>query len=287
MDKINVKMVEFFDQHFYKCVYTPTDDEGNPKDEEITEYIPSVTSKLQIIEKPFLATWRGDIGNREADLRMVESQDRGSRLHLAWQVFTQGGAVVFNDYKKPAYTQQEIVDLEAKFSHIAILRNQGEMYDMMKLQKFLDIIKPTNTFSEMTVYDLVNKDAGTVDNLFEIAEGNYAISGVKPIHLIAGWYVYDLKTGKSAGDTARMQASAYARIVKSMGTIEPIGCIIGHTGATTKGGIAGFSADVFFEEEIAEEYQSYRLAADLWLRKNGNKKPVVMEIPTLIFKEAK
>jgi hypothetical protein len=282
MENVNIKLVEWFDQHFYKVCYKPIDTEGN-EGEEIIEYIPSVTTKLGIIEKPFLATWRGDVGNREADLRMIEAQDRGSRIHAAWEVYTQGGAVIFNDYKRPVYTQQEVVDIENKFGQVYVLRNQGEMYEMTKLQKFLEMLKPITTISETTIYDLENKDAGTADNLFNVAEGDY-LFGTKPIHLIPGWYVSDLKTGKSQGQVKK-QMAAYARIVKSMGIIEPVGCLSIWTGAKNKGGIAGLSVDVMFEEDIAYEYAGYRLTADLWQRESGNLKPKVFDLPSIIFKE--
>lgn len=286
MDKngINVKMIQWFDQHFYQVEYQKEAEEGR-EPETIIDYIPSVTTKLNIIAKPFLAQWRGDIGNREANLRVIESQDMGSRLHLAWQVYTQGGAVVFNDYKRPAYTQQELIDLEAKFNKIAILRSQDEMYQMTKLQKFFEIINPIITFSETIVYDLKNRDAGTVDNLFQIKEGDYQINGTKPVHLIEGWYIFDLKTGKAIGDEARTQVAAYAEIVKNMGVIDPVGCIVGHTNAKTKGGIPGFSADVFFDDDIKAEYEVYRHISAMWNKRHGEMQPKVFQIPSIIYKE--
>ena len=80
----SVKVIEYFDQRFYKMSFL------DPLD-----YFPSVTTKLGIIDKPFLARWRGDIGNREADYRVRDAQEKGSNIHNGWFVMTQGGAVVY------------------------------------------------------------------------------------------------------------------------------------------------------------------------------------------------
>ena len=137
-----IKLVEWFDSHFYKISYEL---EGK----ELTEYFASTTTKLGIVSKPFLAKWRGDIGNREADMRLFEAQERGVRIHHAWYTMTTGGAVVYQPSQRPNYNDHEISELMDKYAaNVAIIRYQDEMYDLYKLSKWLEIVKPKILLSE-------------------------------------------------------------------------------------------------------------------------------------------
>ena len=167
-----IKMVEWFDQHWYKINYM------NESDKEVIDYLPSVTTKLRVVAKPFLAYWRGDIGNREADMRVFEASERGIRIHHAWYTMTTGGAVIYQPVQRPNYTQSDIDNLTSEYAgNLAIVRYQDEMYDLFKLSKWLEIVKPKIIASELINYSLKNKDAGTADNLFFIEEGEYLING--------------------------------------------------------------------------------------------------------------
>ena len=95
---MEIKQVSYFDEHWYRF-------ETNSG----VIFLPSVTTKLGVVNKSFLARWRGDIGNREADMRLFEGQERGSRLHRAFETFCKGGTVVFNPQRYPTYTKEEIV----------------------------------------------------------------------------------------------------------------------------------------------------------------------------------
>jgi hypothetical protein len=44
--------------------------------------VPRVTTVLSVVPKPYLATWRGNIGNRLADKRSEEAMSYGSMVHL-------------------------------------------------------------------------------------------------------------------------------------------------------------------------------------------------------------
>jgi hypothetical protein len=277
--EIEVKMVEWFDDHFYKVVY-----QKDGKD--VVDYIPSVTTKIGAVSKPFLTQWYGDLGTREANLRKMEQADRGSRLHLAWQIFTQGGLVIFNDYRRPAYTLDEISAMEKEYNGmICILRSQEEMYQMTKLQKFIAIVKPTSILSEQVVYDIDNRDAGTLDNLLDINAGEYFINGKKPVVLEAGKYIFDLKTGNYLGDEAELQVADYAKCAEKMGLGPIKGAIIGHTASRNKGGIEGFGVVVLDAAAIERRYQTYRNVAKVWEDMFGTMKPDIFEIPTIIKRE--
>lgn len=281
-----VKLVEWFDDHWYKINYQAVDAAGN--ETEVTTYFPSVTTKLGVIAKPFIAKWRGDIGNREADLRMFESSERGVRIHHGWYTLTTQGIVLYQPPQRPNYQQSEIDGFIDEFmGNVAIIRYQDEMYDLVKLTKWLNIVKPITCASELIVYSIANKDAGTTDNVFDIEEGEYAINGSKPLNLPKGRYVADLKTGNVVDDDAFMQIACYAKCYEEMGLGEITGGLIIHTGAKTRTAIEGLATLYRTREQLEEDCKDYRLASALWERKNANAKPKVFEFPTLLtyFKE--
>lgn len=275
--KVEVKMIEWFDQHWYKLEIM--------KDGKLeTRWIPSVTTKLGITDKPFLAKWRGDIGNREADIRLFESQERGSRIHHAFHVLTTGGAVIYNPWQRPNYTEAEVVAITAEAEgNAAIVKYQDEMLALVKLQKFLDIVKPEILFSEWTVYSLTHNDAGTADLGLRIKEGFYPVDGAVPLFIPGGAYIVDLKTGNMVSDEAGPQVAAYLKCAEEMDLGLFAGTLILHTSANTKKGIEGFSASLRKAgPEVDEDYRTYRLAAEMWERKRKNASPKVFEFPSLL-----
>jgi len=274
--KLEIKLVEWFDDHWYKIIY-----EVDGK--ETTEYIPSVTTKLGVIAKPFLARWRGDVGNREADMRVFESQERGTRIHHAWYTMATKGCVVYQPPRHPNFNPEELKALDDEYSgNVALMRYQDEMYDLCKLRAWVELVDPVFMHSELTVYSLTQKDAGTVDNVIRIKEGEYPVNGRKPLLLPEGLYVADLKSGKTVDLDAYMQTAAYAKCVEEMGLGEVMGTLILHTGAKTKTGIEGLATLYRNKEQMAQDYEDYRLASALWERKNADAKPKVFEFPAML-----
>lgn len=277
MSDVEVKMVEWFDEHWYKL--TLLLEESPPE----IRWIPSVTTKLNITDKPFLAKWRGDIGNREADTRLREAQDRGKRIHDAWHRFCTGGAVLYNPWNKPNYTADEVKELQAEHNgNLAILQYQDEMLAIVKLQRLVEILKPKMIFSEKIVYSLANNDAGTADNGWEIAEGEYKVNGAKPLFIKGGRYLVDLKTGSVVDETAYQQTACYVRCDEEMGAPTYEGTLILHTSAKTKSGIEGLACILRAREDVEKDYQTYRLKSELWQRTNEDAAPRVFEFPALI-----
>ena len=274
-----VALVEYFNQRFYKMNFL-----------DPVEYFPSVTTKLGIVDKPFLARWRGDLGNRECDLRVKESQERGSNIHYGWFLMNTGGAVLYQHKYRPSKTSEEIAELQALYKgKLLITRDQDEHVDLLKLKTWSEAVKPLMLSSEEIVYSLVHKEAGTLDNLMQIEEGDYAINGAKPLHLKAGLYVVDLKTGNVVDDTAFMQISAYMNMLEEMKSVEAgqiVGGLILHTGAKTRGGIRGLATILRTREELDQDNLDYRHASALWLRKHRDDKPDVFEFPELITIQA-
>jgi hypothetical protein len=274
---IEVKQIDWFDDHFYKIRYE------NEAKIEIEDYFASVTTKLGALAKPHLIRWYGDIGTREAQMKMREAGDRGSRIHNAWYHYTTGGAVVYQPERTPLYTRDELDEIYKRFNNaVYVIQNQDEMFNVMKLQQFHSIIKPREMKSETIVYNADHKEAGTADNIFEIDEGEYLISGAKPVKLPGGQYIFDLKTGSTVGKEAFMQVSAYLVCAESMGAPKFAGALIGHTSATTRSGIEGFKIYFLSREEALSQYSDYRDIARVWERNFGTKKPVIRQIPGLI-----
>ena len=265
-------LIEYFDDHWYQVTL-----------DGVTHYLPSVTTKLGIIDKPFLARWRGDLGNREADQRMHEAGDRGKRIHWAYEIALKGGIVVYDPWQHPVITPEGIAELKVQHNgQVAVLHTQDEMVQVMKLQKQFEALKPMVIGIEEKVYDIPNRDAGTIDNLLYIQEGEYLVSGSKPIHLEEGLYINDLKTGKNI-DLAWLQLSAYAQMWETMHGIQVRGALITHTAATIKGGIQGLKTLVRNRETLlGRDYPDYRHAAALWERDHEDDRPETFQFPATI-----
>ena len=268
-----IVLVEWYDEHYYQIT----------KDGQ-THYLPSVTTKLGIIDKPGLSRWRGDIGNREADLRMYDAGQRGKRLHWAREMLLTGGAVIYDPWQTPVYTEQGILDLKVKYGgRVAILRTQDEMVQIVKLHRQLEILKPKLLGVEMKVYDLQFKDAGTIDGIYEIAGGLYMIAGARPLILDPGIYIEDFKTGNYLDEKVWLQLAAYAKMWEDMTRKHVKGALVTHTGAKTKGGIAGLTT-LFRDREtlLKKDYIDYRHAAALWERDHEEDQPQEFQFPSLL-----
>lgn len=277
MAEVKVKMVEWFNQHWYKVtVYT------GPGQEE-TRMIPSVTTKLGVTDKPFLAQWRGDIGNREADMRLFEAQQRGSRIHFALNVLTTNGIVIYNPWQKPNYNDEDIVEISKQVSgNISVMKYQDEMLAVIKLQRWLEAVKPEILFSERTVYSLTHNDAGTADLGICIKGGAYDVNGSRKLTIPEGNYIVDLKTGSMVSEEAHLQTAAYVKCAEEMKIADFVGTIILHTSSKNKGGIEGLSTILRLREEVEQDYVKYRKYAELWQMKNADAAPRVFEFPSLV-----
>jgi len=270
---INVKQISWFDDHFY---------EVTTKDGAVA-FLPSVTTILSAIRKPQLERWRGEIGNREADLIMHESADRGSRIHYAWNILSNKGIVIFNPYFKPNYTDHEILALKEKYkNNVVILQKQDEMLALVRLKMWANVTNANFLFSEMIVYSLEKGYAGTLDNIAFIEKGNYEINGSKPLYLEGGNYLIDLKSGSAVYDEHYIQVSSYKEAVEEMGLLNIAGALIVHTSAQTKKGIEGLATHLVTREEMDTNYKIFLNTFELWKYKNANSKPKVFDFPSMI-----
>jgi hypothetical protein len=268
-----VVLVEWFDDHWYKV----------SKDSQ-THWLPSVTTKLGVVDKPGISRWRGDLGNREADLRMYEAGQRGKRLHWAREMLLTGGAVIYDPWQTPVYTDQGLIDLKEKYQgKVAILRTQDEMVQIVKLHRQLQILKPKILGVEVRVYDLQFRDAGTIDGIYEIAEGDYMVAGSRPLHLEGGIYVEDFKSGNFMDEKVWMQLAPYTKMWEDMTRKRVQGALVTHTGARTKAGVAGLTT-LFRDREtlLKKDYIDYRHAAALWERDHEGDQPEQFQFPSIL-----
>ena len=251
-----IKRVEYFDDRFYKV-------------EE--KYYPSVTTILNVIDKPGLARWRGDVTNKEADRIMIEAQDKGSRIHYAWEVYCNGGSIGY--YK---WQSEEKPECDFAFT------NQHEMVDLIKLIEFRKLLKPDILSSEATVYSDKHEYAGTIDNVFSIEKDVDLVNGRAKDTIEKGLYIVDLKTGKTVSDEAYMQLAAYAKAYEETGLGTVKGAMILHTGSTTKTGIPGFSLKLRSKEKLEQDFNDFLNAKALWHRKNPNMQPKIFDFPRVV-----
>jgi hypothetical protein len=269
-----IVLVEWFDDHWYKVV----------KD-GATHWLASVTTKLGIIDKPGLARWRGDIGNREADLRMHSQGDRGKRIHFAWATALEGGAVIYDPWQNPVYTPEGIAELSKKYNgKVAVIRTQDEMWQIDKLRRQHEILKPKVVAVEVKVYDLETKDAGTIDSVIMLETGIYpGINGVKPVPINKGLYINDLKSGNWLGDEADYQTGKYMVMYEKLFNVECAGTIITHTAASTKKGIPGLGTYVRTREQVLkEDVPMYNRIAAVWDAKHKDDQPETFQFPSII-----
>lgn len=270
-------LIEYFNSHYYRVT-----EEGK------TRFIPSVTTKLGIVDKPNLARWRGDLGNREADFRMYEAAERGKRIHWAYATALKGGAVVYDPWQNPVYTEEGLAELKKEHSNVVILRTQEEQWDICKLAEQFKRLDPEVLGVEQTVYDLDANDAGTIDNVLAILEGNYMISGSRPLHIPGGIYINDLKTGKYVDENVWLQLAPYAVMYERRFGIHVAGALVTHTGASIKTGIPGLKTLLRERETLfGKDYDDYRHAAKLWERNHLGEEPESFQFPSLITMKQK
>ena len=269
-------MLEWFDEHWYQIEL----DGGEVR------FLASVTTKLQATPKPFLARWRGDVGNREADLRLYEAGARGTRIHYAASVLAKNGTVVYNPFNRPTYSHDQIKHIEDETGEeVFVLQDQNEMYQVVKFKDWLDEVKPEIVAYDKIVYDLENNDAGTIDFIFKINEGFYDVSGATPLALAEGYYIVDLKSSNQLQDDYWMQVAAYTKMAADnfINKDEIQGGLLIHTNAVrTKKGIPGLMTKLHTKEALRGDYEAYRHVSAIWERHNKNAAPKLLQFPSYV-----
>lgn len=281
----DVKRIDYFDNRYYKVLYEIKE---NQKKRLVEEYFPSVTEILGAYPKPFLARWRGDVGNERADQIILEALNLGSTIHAGAETIAKGGCVVYNPYfqRDPLYTEKEIKQIEKKYKHVFICRFQKEFLQLWRISQLFEELKPINIQTEQTVYSIDHKYAGTLDLLFYIKEGEYNISGSTPLYLEEGYYIGDYKTGKSIDNTNKMQISAYLHaVLEGLPEIkrELKGGILFHTNnERIEHGIKGLKATLINMTEYEMYFNNFLKVYDVYKIDKPVPVPEEFTMPTLL-----
>jgi len=249
-EALQSEMVNWFDQHYYRIG---------------SKFYPSVTTVLGASPKWYLGNWRGDVGNVEADRIMKEAQIHGSNVHGFLNHLLNGGSLIFN---------QETNEK----GHINV-RDQFEFLHIYKVVQFLNIVKPKILMSEEIIWSDKYEFAGTMDLLMDVEEGEYPVNGAKPIFLDGGVYVADLKTGKSIGNEAFWQTSAYAEALKEHTGLQVTGTMILHTQSGNAKGIEGFGIKVRNSEEVSLDFENFLKVYEVWKIAPNPAKPKIFQMP--------
>jgi hypothetical protein len=274
---MEVKQVQWFDEHFYKI----ETDKGE-------EFFPSPTTILGILDKPEMDRIRADVGNMNWDYNSWVATQKGSRVHRAVEVYLNGGVIIFNDPKHPAYKQEELKEMIESLGKrpYYIIESQQEQLEAWRFQQFFEKVKPRVIGSEQIVYSFKHKYAGTTDMVFDIEGGSYEINGATPLKLKGGRYILDLKTGKNLYDDYIEQIAAYKFAYEEMMGV-PIagGLIVWTNSAATKKGVPGLKTVYFSNDELSQAYSDFldlKKVFDNEQRKGKGIKPKVFDLPAIL-----
>lgn len=272
----NVIVATWFDDRIYRI-----------RESGVIHDIASVSTKIGIEEKPFLLKWYADLGWDKARKQLYEAGEKGKRIHFAMWVYNQGGVVLYNPWRAPIYTDEQIEDVKKKTNGLfMVLKEQDEMVAIWKLQRFFDAVKPRILHSEYTVYSIEDDIAGTLDMALHIEAGTYDVNGSKKLIIPkSGIVIADLKSGNTVGDSVWEQISPYTVAFEKMQKVKVVGGLVLHTAATTRTGIEGFSATFRDRTELAASFEIYKNLAFVWNKRNPNFGPKAFDFPTFIQKK--
>ena len=259
--KENTERIEYYDDRWYKMELSPQGLEKlkslHEKEFQNPVYLPSSTTALGIVNKPFLARWRGDIGNEAADFRSRKAKDIGSRSHDGVHRLFMGETL-----QSEKYIQEEWVNINRFWLWYQSLGKPSLPYD-----------------PEMTVYSLEYLYAGTLDFVCFLQGGKYNIGLAKQVEIEEGVYIGDLKTGKNIDFNAFRQLASYWYAFQEITQISVQGAFILHTQAQTK---EGWKMILRTKEELAKDFQAFLHALELWKDENQGLTPVIFDMPKTI-----
>ena len=292
----NPKVVGWFDDRFYKCDLTKqavdkilkrtkqiSDYEYTVLNDGKTIFLPSSTTILGSAPKEWLAKWRGQVGNWEADRIMNEAMDKGSRIHHTFANLINGTIVLFNNPKAPTYTQEQIsqIAVENK-AGVIVVQDQQEMLELWRLKQFFDILKPKVVATEMTVVNERYGYAGTLDHLWHIEKGVYDLGDkVKYEFPETGLYILDIKTGGEDKINYPEQLASYYSAVIEQPETNIKGAVLLYSNSGNVKGIQGFKLDLLTPAVLEYHFQGFIYQYNVWLKK-ANKSPKVFDLPSLL-----
>lgn len=246
-------------------------------------FVPSSTTVLGSAPREYLARWRGQVGNWEADRIMNEAMSKGSRIHLAFAELLNGTIILLNNPKAPAYTKEQIDNIAQESNKgVMVLSDQQEMLEVWRLKQFFDIVNPKVEAVEMTVYSEQYGYAGTLDHIWHIEAGEYSLGDKVKFKVDkTGFYILDLKTGGEDENNYPEQLASYMNAVEESEQYKIEGGIILYSNAKTKTGIEGFKVEQLSKDDLEYHFKGFIYQLNVWLKK-ANKTPKVFDLPSLL-----
>jgi len=273
---IQLERVEWYDDRFYR-----TRVEGE------YVYLPSVTTILSVVNKPFLSQWRGNIGNEEADSIVRKALERGSLIHDCAFTLINGGTLhwVNPDLRLDNENRKRLAHMEylhnGKFKIVET--NQENWLQIFRLSRWLKAVAPKVLLSESNIYEMEHGYAGTLDYLFRVRAGEYQVAGREPLQLEDGIYIMDIKTGKGFDESNYyMQIAAYRYAVEKLYGHKILGGLLVHLNAQTRSGIEGVQTYLRTAEELDKDFDDFLHTLSIWKRNNATTKPKIVELPISI-----
>lgn len=275
--------VEYFDDRFYKIELPANFNLEKFKypnllsEDQLSIYLPSVTTYLSSIQDPFLIRWRGDVGNLLADHKMNEGAALGSSIHLAISKRTEGYDVIYNDVKSPCLSDAIIKQYADEVNpRIHIVNSQKVAIQLARFEKVMELFEPEILHSEHTVYNIKNLYAGTLDQVWKLKKDVTFKQGNTVVEYKKGKYIIDFKTGKSINEKSYFAQMAAYMNTDNMSYFK--GAIIIHLNSDLKSGIQGFKSYFKTKQQLTEYYKYFLRVRDNYLYDN-KLKPVDYEIP--------
>jgi hypothetical protein len=271
---VDVELLELYDRHIYWLTMA--------SGERVA--LPSVTTQLSALSNDFIPRLRGDIGNREADMRMNEAANSGKRIHYAAYTYATGGVVLY-DYPVEVNVNKEhkeriekiIEQCKVQGVRYYLLYDQEEYMKFRKYKTWMDIVNPIVHHAEVTVGSISELAAGTIDAIIEIKEtkDHYDIAGAKKVNIPAGYYIFDLKNGFYDKVSAQCQTAEYMVLAEKNLGISFSGTIICHTKAMTGGKYPGLTTYLTHRDEALKYAEHFKYIQKTWLLQNPNWEPEV------------
>ena len=253
-----VEQVEWFDDRFYKVL----DAQGK----EI--FLASVTTILNIINKPFLSRWRGDLGNEAADRKMNYAAWRGSRIHDA----------IHRGLIRDKQGNRQPIPMGGFEGQGAY--KQDEWIQLVRFQEFMQTLQPDILQTEEIVYALDMGYAGTCDLICELKKGEYKFGKRGKVEIPEdGIYIGDIKTGNQVDKDYHFQTAAYAAAVPKETFDKIVGTFVLHLNNDSE---AGWKMHVRNAAEMDADLHMFFHACELWKFKNPNQTPPVFTMPTVL-----
>ena len=297
---LSVQRVTYFDDRYYKIdINMPTEEEDKTQSLKLLEhlperllstdesgtlsiYLPSSTTILSHNNNPFLARWRGDVGNINADYISRKALTLGSEIHNVIDLRAKGYDVIYNDAKVPAMTPTQIAQYMNEVNPSTVIIDTQEVaVQLARFEQVFQALEPEILETETTVYNIAEVYAGTLDQVWNITEDKEIKAGRTTYKLPKGIYVVDIKTGSGINETQYFaQLSSYCKAENITSKYDVTGAIILHLNADIKSGIVGFKPYIKFSEELERYWNYFKNTRDNYIFEN-QVYPKFFEIPIL------